>query len=68
MDAKAKRSFVREKASENAGDHRGAKILWSRHAITEMVVDRLVRPEVERALQECEVIEDYAHLRRALPD
>ena len=68
MDAKAKESFIREKASQNEHDAGGTKILWSRHAVTELVADELDRRQVERALQACKVIEDYPTLHRPLPD
>jgi hypothetical protein len=68
MDAKAKESFIREKACQNEHSAMGAKVFWSRHAITEMVADDLDRRQIERALQTCEVIEDYPTLRRPLPD
>ena len=36
--------------------------------VSEMIEDQLTRTEVERALQGCDVIEDYAPTHRALPD
>lgn len=68
MEAEAKRSFIQEKALQNAQDAQRARVLWSRHAITELVADDLTRCQVERALQRCELIEDYPALHRPLPD
>ena len=56
MDAEAKQSFIREKALQNERDSEGTKVVWSRHAVTELVADDLTRHQVERALQECELI------------
>ena len=68
MDTMAKQSFIQRIALENLQDPQGTRILWSRHAITELVNDRLGRQQVERALQQCQVIEDYPELHRPLPD
>jgi len=68
MDAEAKQSFIREKARQNEGDPEGVKVVWSRHAVTELVAEDLTRYQVERALQGCELVEDYPALHRALPD
>ena len=68
MDIGFKESFIREKAFQNQQDPEGARVLWSRHAITELVADSLTRQQVERALQGCDLIEDYPTLHRRLPD
>jgi stalled ribosome alternative rescue factor ArfA len=68
MDAKAKESFIREKARQNEQDFYGARVVWSRHATIELVADNLTRRRVEQALQTCEIIEDYPPLHRPLPD
>ena len=68
MDTKAKESFIREKACQNEQSATGAKILWPRYAITEMVADSLERRQIERALQTGEVIEDYSTRGRPFPD
>jgi hypothetical protein len=68
MDAKAKQAFIQRKALENQADPGGNKILWSRHAIAELVGDELDRIQVEEALKASEVIEDYPTLHRPLPD
>jgi len=68
MDPQLKQSFIREKALQNTRDPQSARVLWSRHAITELVADALTRQQVEQALQKCELIEDYPALHRPLPD
>jgi hypothetical protein len=68
MDAKAKQAFIQLKALKNQGDPEGNRILWSRHAIAELVGDELDRIQVEEALKASEVIEDYALLHRPPPD
>jgi len=62
-----KQDFIRSKAIENQNDPEGQKILWSRHAITELLNDELTRSEVEAAFVTCEVIEDYPTQHRPLP-
>lgn len=68
MNISDKQSFIRRKAVENQYDPHGNQILWSRHAISEAVNDGLVRREVESALENCEVIEDYPVKHQPLPD
>jgi hypothetical protein len=68
MDAKAREAFVQEKARQNVQSPTGARILWSRHAIAEMVADDLGRRQIEHSLQTCQIIEDYPKLQRPLPD
>ncbi len=68
MQAEEKQAFIRWKAKQNLLDPEGAKILWSRHAISEMVNEGWSRTLVEEALQTSEVIEDYPSLHRPLPD
>ena len=68
MDTKFKQSFIRDMAYQNQRDSQGTRVLWSRHAAIELVADNLTRYQVERALQRAEVIEDYPHLHRPLPD
>ena len=68
MDAKAKQAFIQLKALQNEADPEGNKILWSRHAIAELVGDELDRIQVEGALKASEIIEDYPPLHRPLPD
>jgi len=68
MDAEAKQAFIRLKALESQADPEANKILWSRHAIAELVNEELSRVQVEEALKTSEVIEDYPPLHRPLPD
>ncbi|GEM_PF-499862 len=68
MDILAKQAFIRLRAQENQADPLGTKILWSRHAIAELVNEELVRAQVEHSLKGSELIEDYPPLHRALPD
>ena len=68
MELLDKQTFIRRKARENRDSTDGTQVYWSRHAITEMVQDQLTRSEVETALQDCDVIEDYPATHRPLPD
>jgi hypothetical protein len=63
-----KQNWIRRKAEESKLDLSGDRILWSRHATAKLVDLSLSRAEVERALAECVVIEDYEALHRPLPD
>ena len=54
MNALTKRTFIRTKASER-------KIRWSRHALTELAHESASVGDVETALHQAEVIEDYPH-------
>lgn len=68
MESPEKQAFIRRKARENGESSDGMQVYWSRHAIAEMVQDRLIRLEVEKALEDCEVFEDYPPRYRPLPD
>lgn len=68
MDSGAKQAFIRRVTGENQTDPEGTKVLWSRHAVSELAVEGWKRRQVEDALLNCEVIEDYATLYRPLPD
>lgn len=68
MELLEKQTFIRRKARENLEISEGTRVYWSRHAIAEMIQDCLTRPEVEKALADCEVIEDYPPNHRPLPD
>ena len=68
MEVETKQSFVQEKPHQNAQDPHLARVIWSRHAITELVADDLTRYQVEQALQRCELIENYSAVHRSLPD
>lgn len=68
MELLAKQTFIRRKARENVENPDRTQVYWSRHAITEMVQDQLTRSEVETALQDGEVIEDYPATHRPVLD
>lgn len=68
MDQLAKQKFIRQIATKNQADPEGSQVYWSRHAIVEMVKDDLTRSEIEQALQQCEIIENYPAGHRPLPD
>ena len=68
MELLEKQTFIRRKARDNVDSADGTQVYWSRHAITAMVHDPLTRTEVEMALQEGDVIEDYPATHRPLPD
>jgi hypothetical protein len=68
MERLEKQQLIRRIASENQTDPEGTLVYWSRHAIVEMVKDDLTRSEVEQALDQCEIIEDYLPGHRPLPD
>jgi len=56
-----KQTFIRQKATER-------KIKWSRHALSKLASRSISAGDVELALQKAEIIEDYPHLHRHLPD
>jgi len=68
MDREEKQAFIRRQARENLVDPEGAKILWSRHGILELVNEDWNRVLLEEAFQYSEIIEDYPPLHRPLPD
>jgi len=68
MDRLEKQLFTRQKVAQNEHDPEGAKVYWSRHAVAELVNDNLTRAEVEQALKQCEIIEEYPIGHRGLPD
>lgn len=61
MDTQGKQTFIRHKAVER-------KIKWTRHALGELASEPVLVGDVEIALRQAEVIEDYPHLHRYLPD
>ncbi len=63
-----KQSLIQSLARRNQGDPAGRYILWSRHAINELINENLTRHSVEAALVSCQVIEDYPRHHRPLPD
>jgi hypothetical protein len=68
MDSGFKQTFIQRMAEENRSDPEGTKILWSRHAVAELAVEGWKRRQVEGALLNSNVIEDYPPLHRPLPD
>ena len=68
MDATAKQLTVRQMAERNRADSEGRSILWSRHAIVELVNESWSRGNIEAGFLTCEVIEDYPAGARTLPD
>ena len=68
MDGPAKQAFIRKKALESRSDTEGTRILWSRHAVAELVNEGWIRAEVEQCLEAAELVEDYRTLHRPLPD
>ena len=61
MDTKAKQIFIRQKAAQR-------RVEWSRHALGRLATEPITVDDVEVALQRADVIEDYPHLHRHLPD
>src|SRR5947207_13066840 len=61
MDSAEKQSFIQTLARQQ-------KIKWTRHARAEITPDHLSVDDVERALGNAVVIEDYPHAHRYLPD
>ena len=61
MDTQSKESFIREKALQR-------QVQWSRHALGKLATETISVEDVEAALQHAEIIEDYPHLHRYLPD
>ncbi|MCX7839075.1 MAG: DUF4258 domain-containing protein [Anaerolineae bacterium] len=61
MDIIQKQNFIQAKAAEG-------RIHWSRHALAELSAESWTVYQVESALHRAEIIEDYAHLHRHLPD
>ena len=68
MERLEKQQFIRRIAAEDQTDSAGSRVYWSRHAILEMVKDNLTRPDIEQALLQGEIIEDYPVGHRLLPD
>ena len=68
MESSSKQRYVREIAQSNRSDREGRSILWSRHAIVELVNEGWSRENIEAGFLTCEVIEDYPAGPRSLPD
>ena len=67
MDPREKESFIRQKAEQHTIPTK-EKIMWSIHAVRKLRVEGLRKSEVEKALKNCIIIEDYPNLGRPLPD
>ncbi len=68
MNPTQKEAFIRRVAAKNRVDSDLRFVLWSRHAITKAVRESLSREEVESALEQSEVIEDYEATNRPSPN
>jgi hypothetical protein len=53
--------FIRQKARER-------RVKWTRHALNELADETASVSDVETALQQAQIVEEYAHLHRYLPD
>jgi hypothetical protein len=56
-----KQRFIRQKPRER-------RVRWSTHGLKELASETLSVKDVEVALEQAKVIENYPHLRRFLPD
>ncbi len=63
---KVKEEFIRNKASEHIPDEM-EKIAWSLHAVKKLRAEKLRKKDVEAALKECIILEDYDMEGRPLP-
>src|SRR5690606_595149 len=68
MNSHNKQVFIRQKATESRKNPHSMKDMWSRHAVAALVDEGLRRKDVEEALCDAEVIEDYPVAHRPLPD
>jgi len=68
MGGDEKQAFVRAKALASRLAPEQRLVIWSAHAVAELVADRLVRVDVEAALEGAVIIEDYPTVTRPLPD
>lgn len=67
MNKLKKLLFVREKASEHIAAI-NEKILWSFHAVKKLRIEELRKSQIEDALKNCVLVEDYHVVGRPLPD
>lgn len=61
MDISIQQVFIRRKAKEH-------KVKWSRHALSRLAALPYTVQDVEKALQQANLIESYPHKHRYLPD
>ncbi len=54
-------TFIRQKAREH-------RVKWTRHALNELAYEAASVYDVEGALGQAQIIEEYAHRHRFLPD
>jgi len=66
MIAEEKESFIRQKAEEQIPEN-NEKISWSFHAVKKLRLEGLRKKEIEDALIQCALIEDYAMEGRPFP-
>ena len=66
MTAREKEHFIRQKANDHRPDY-NEKILWSLHALKKTRIERLRKDNVENALKEAIIVEDYPMEGRPLP-
>ena len=67
MIPEQKQEFSRAKFRASIGGSEGA-VLWSAHAVSKLIRSHWDRVQVEQALVEGDVIEDYPQEHRTLPD
>jgi hypothetical protein len=68
LNGDEKLAFIRAKAAANRLAAAQRLVVWSAHAVGELVADRLVRSDVEAALAEAVIVENYPTVGRPLPD
>lgn len=68
MERQAKQEIIRRFARQISAQPARDLILWSRHAVSELLNEGWRRSDVEVGLADCEIIEDYETLTRPLPD
>jgi len=67
MNKLKKLLFIRQKACEHIVAV-NEKILWSFHAVQKLRIEELRKLQVEDALKNCVLVEDYHLVGRPLPD
>ncbi|MFC1707976.1 DUF4258 domain-containing protein [Planctomycetota bacterium] len=63
-----KAAWIRERVQRDLEDPGSHEVRWSAHAVREILNDGLTGREVEKALLQCELVEDYPTETRPLPD
>ncbi len=67
MNTAEKILFIQQKASEHVLAT-SEKIFWSVHAVRKLRIERLRKSQIEDALNDCVLVEDYPVVGRPLPD